>query len=267
MPSSPWPLWEAKGPVPCEEVNPRSTCTEVWTRSSASSPYDSYVGGEEIPSLVSLPPASCRSLPTRRSLRQPVPSIATQEPEASAPSFASSVLEKIYVSLPLYGPSTASTASPRTVQREETSTAQAKAQTAHKRTNRSTDPRQIAADDFGDSLSRSKSKSRQGSFLLPSTLVMSQYSDKLGTSWRESSPEKTIRPLSPWRQQKHSRSTDATDDAHNEDVTQELSSLALLGISLCSALGGASATEPTSLETAGDALGSDGKARPSMTYP
>jgi len=263
MPSSPWAFWEAKGPQPCEEVNPNSACTEVWVRSSSSSPYEAYVGGQEIASTVSLPPVSCRSLPARRSLQQPISSSAIQESEPAVPWFDSPMLQKMYVALSLSGPSAAS---PRTGEREETSAGQTKAIMLHQRINPSVDPRQIAADDFGYSLSNSDAGTM--SFAIPSTLVAAQYPDRLRLGWKESS-QTAIRPLSASRLEEDKASGDETDDAWDRNPAHELSSLALMGISLRNALVSASATGRTA-DTAGDALGhasNDGQARPSMTYP
>jgi len=286
MPSPAWDFltWEAKAPEPCEEVNPCRTCTEVWVRASASSPYEGYLGGQDIQSTVSLPPASFCSLPTRRSLqhltgmqswtKEEVLTAPTrrslraiQEPEPTETWFPSSIYEKICAVLPLSGPSTA----PTKGERDQMTANHAKADVPPHGINPSVDPRQIAADDFGYSLQNADAVG--SSFMIPSTLQVAQYDylQPLGegraVGWQDSSVK------APRRQEGHTMhddtdSGDETDDAWDPMPKREVSSnaLARLEVSLRHALDSASPMGRTELRSAGRGR-VDGQARPSMTYP
>jgi len=265
MPSSPWPFmsWEAKAPEPCEEANPCRACTEVWVRDSAASPYDGFLGGPEVPSTVSLPPASSRSLPTRRSLQHTRLLSAIQEPEPPADWLPSLMLQKMCAVLPLCGPSTASTKG----ERAETTVCHAKAGMPHHVINPSVDPRQIASDDFG--YSQRSSDAAGTSFMLPSTLQAAQYHPvQLGAGcavgWQDS-PETAIRPLS---SHDDTDSDDETYDAWDPMPTRQLSSNALARLegSLRNALDNASASGWSALPTASDARG-HGRANGQAMYP
>jgi len=289
MPSSPWALlnWaESKAPLPCEEQEPCSACTEVWVKTAARSPYEAYAAeAQAIPSTVSLPPASARSLPNNNDMRQgPTRPMQHQNrfiadhqeaEEAEAPSswYPSSMLQKVCAVLPLTGASKGA--------RDDM------ASDGHL-SHSSEDPRRIAAGKFD--YAPHNLNAPGSSFILPSTLCVAEYaslrpSEASSVGWRDS-VETAIRPASPGHTSSgfakpvhlqcglgmtyETDSDDEPAEAWRSLPRRELSAHALgcLEASLHNALD--HANERTAPPTASDAYGqwsATRPARPSMTYP
>lgn len=255
---------------------PRSACTEVWVRS----PYEDYIGTQELPSTVSLPPASLRSLPTsncvvqgsRKPLQHHIPPGSEQEQGFSW--YPSSVMQKMVDTF----------SSPGSSRPSAKCDVEEPAQAVH-HVHPSVDPSRIAADDFAHATRTSNAAGV--SFLFPSALCAADCS-----KWQDSE-ESATRPHNAMASRQepmqgvgpldcglgmlgHADYDTDTDDGYdrawNAVPKRELTENALrhLQASLQHALANASAMERTVPPTACNASGhrnSDRQARPSMPFP